>query len=715
MPRVTRAQLRAQAEGGPQIIHDDFERSPTTEHHEYDPFSTEVSNRPPLAEIYASSTPGPELVQAEQEPFINNNTGLEKGKSRKKNKLDLVLPNNENCPRNTGQEVLEDERHSDTSSASGVAAQGLRKDEPVPETFQTPTDTARSRTPLRAAAKEANMSLSRSLKEFAAVPGLAAKTPKFDPVVHTEMSSTGQAAKESVEDSFVGSIKKRTPARMVESRDLTGDGPDSFVEDIISRSPSKYAARIEDSVEAMDALEEAIEQVSEELPKDIGKGLGSPVQTRTPKAITPRTTVGPSLQKSSAESSQPTRKVAGPAASATSSASTTTTSVPGKAISHTAAPSASSARPQPRTPAGANLKRPSLSAKVVASAGHAEPAQPKAARPPTTTAASRTSSTALSTSKPGFVPTKSAKPPTKSTFTLPGAAVSAKLKAQREERLKKQEAEAEAEAARKRTEFKARPVPKAITAAVTGKGRNSSILPRETAASKARMSMMAAKEDEDGKENAGPASRKVVGGSAGSVKGASSAARKSGVAWSNQSGLSVTKTRTDAYSATGVASRADKSTVPANSSARRRNTTAYTAAPLKTRRSSVQTRATLPGSASGCEGLRNGKPTTASAMATTTTATSKGKEVFSRGKIAEDDLLKQKREKEEAARRARAEAAERGRLASREWAERQRKRKFMMMGMEGEGKAKRGEDGKAAMLKDAGKHVVVDDDALARD
>lgn len=710
MPRVTRAQLRAQAEWGPQIIHEDFERSPTTEHHEYDPFSTEVSNRPPLAEIHANSTPGPELVQAEQEPFINNTTGLEKGKARMKNKLDLVLPNNENCPRNTGQEVLEDERHSDTSSAPGVAAEGLRKDEPVPETFQTPTDTAGPRMLLSVAAKEANRSLSRSPEEFAAVPGLAAKTPKFDPVVHTEMSSTGQAAKESEENSFVGSIKKRTPARMVESRDPTGEGPDSFVEDIISRSPSKYAARIEDSVEAIDALEEAIEQVSEELPKDIGEGLDSPVQTRTPKAITPRTAVGPSLQKSSAESSLPARKVAEPTASGTSSASTTTTSVPGKAISRTAAPRASSARPQPRTPARANLKRPSLSAKVAASAGHAEPTQPKAARPPTTTAANRTSSTALSTSKPGFVPNKSAKPPTKSTFTLPGAAVSAKLKAQREERLKKQEAEAEA--ARKRTEFKARPVPKTVIAAVTGKGRNSSILPRETAASKARMSMMAAKEGDDGKENAGPASRKVVGGSAGSVKGASSVARKSVVPWSNQSGLSVTKTRTGASSATGVANRADKSTVPANSSAIRRNTTAYTA-PLKTRRSSVQTRATLPGSASGCEGLRSGKPTTANAMATTTTATCKGKEVFSRGKIAEEGLLKQKREKEEAARRARAEAAERGRWASREWAERQRQRKIMMMGMEGE--AKRAEDGKAVMLKDAGKHVVVDDDAPARD
>jgi hypothetical protein len=54
--------------------------------------------------------------------------------------------------------------------------------------------------------------------------------------------------------------------------------------------------------------------------------------------------------------------------------------------------------------------------------------------------------------------------------------------------------------------------------------------------------------------------------------------------------------------------------------------------------------------------------------------------VFSRGKLAEEDLLKQRREKEEAAKKARLEAAERGRLASREWAEKQKKRKTMMMG-----------------------------------
>ena len=44
--------------------------------------------------------------------------------------------------------------------------------------------------------------------------------------------------------------------------------------------------------------------------------------------------------------------------------------------------------------------------------------------------------------------------------------------------------------------------------------------------------------------------------------------------------------------------------------------------------------------------------------------------------MEQDERDRIKREKEEAAKKARAEAAERGRLASREWAERQRLKKM---------------------------------------
>jgi hypothetical protein len=52
----------------------------------------------------------------------------------------------------------------------------------------------------------------------------------------------------------------------------------------------------------------------------------------------------------------------------------------------------------------------------------------------------------------------------------------------------------------------------------------------------------------------------------------------------------------------------------------------------------------------------------------------KGREVFNRDKMEKEAKDRERREKEEAAKQARAQAAERGRIASREWAEKQRKK-----------------------------------------
>lgn len=56
--------------------------------------------------------------------------------------------------------------------------------------------------------------------------------------------------------------------------------------------------------------------------------------------------------------------------------------------------------------------------------------------------------------------------------------------------------------------------------------------------------------------------------------------------------------------------------------------------------------------------------------------TAKGKEVFNRVAQAKSAAEKEKREKEDAAKKARAAAAERGRQASRDWAEKQRLKKL---------------------------------------
>ncbi len=695
MPRLTRAQLRAQeAEGGPQPIHEDPEVASASPTQDHDILSSELSSRPPLGELHANNTPAQDPQQTQASPIAKKMKGPKTDKAGGKHTLDLTLANNENFLPGIVQEVLEDESQSDVSSAAELAAEDLRKDQPVPESFQVPMDTTRPRTPPSVAAKEASRSLSRSPeKRSIAVHGPAVRTPKFDPVVHAKMPS----AEQTKEDSFVQSIRK-TPSKITASQEVVGDGPDSFVEDIISRSPSKFVARIEDSVEAIDALEEAIEQVSEGLPKAIAEGLESPVKIRTPHKVKPKR----SPKQTTSRSAPSTKKSTMPSVSATISAPTTKSSVPDKPAARKPAPRLSTARPQSRPATSTNLLssvKPSLESVSVA-----------AALPPSTTTTTTTkrapSNTArhLSTSRPGFVPSKSAKAPTKSTFSLPGDAISAKLKAQREERQKKEEAEAEA--AKKRTEFKARPVPKAIATAAAGtrhaSGRVSSIsVPRDTAASRARMSLMVAKKEMESSgykdHTTGAGGARKAGAEAGfrSMRAAGPAARQSVLPPTAQFGLSVTKTRARPSIPAAASGRVNKPSVPTNSSFLRCNTKSYLTAASKTRQSSIQVQPTTCATSRTPLAASNGSPSTARSPRTTTAAaaattqgiagvdagaagrgTVKGKELFSRGKMAEEELLKQKREKEDAARKARADASERGRKASREWAERQRKRKM---------------------------------------
>jgi hypothetical protein len=690
MPRLTRAQLRAQEAGvGPQMIHEDSEAIPTTTTQDYDPFSTEVSDRPPLGEIHNSNdTPflNPELT-AQPTP-TKKGQGSSKGRTGGKENIKLVLVERENPLTSIDQVVLEDESQSEGNSAAEIAAEALRKGHHASKTTQVLiVDIVRPKTPPSTAAQEASKSLVRSPeKRLIAVQGSVVGTPRFDPTVHTEAPFAGQAALQKSEDSFVGSIKTRTPGRMMTTEQHAGDGPDSFVEDIISRSPSKYCARIEDSVEAIDALEEAIEQVAEDLPKPLDASLESPVKTSTPRATSdPRHAVLPATKR-------PAPRPKPAAATQTSARGTTVTRKP--------VPRVSSARPQARPSILTTIESRS-STQPTASTVTAKQSPPV----PTATAPKRTTGRKLSTAKPGFTPAKSSKAPTKSNFTLPGDAISAKMKAQREERLKKEE-EAKAEAAKKR-EFKARPVPKTTSApSGKGKGRISSVLPRETAASRARMSLMAARKDEEGKENIGPAAKNVVSGSglASLRSGSGSAARKSiQPSTTPQSSLSIGKMRPRASvpNMTTTTGRVTKRTiVPTNPSTARRATADYGAAiktrhPIlllratlsKPRQSGTQPKSTRGNHRGGPDGSSSGsKPTTAltattTPPTTTTTAvagakgTAKGREVFSRGKLAEEEQQKQKREKEAAARKARAEASERGRLASRQWAEKQKQRK----------------------------------------
>ena len=84
---------------------------------------------------------------------------------------------------------------------------------------------------------------------------MTSKTPKFDPELHAP-AIDHLSDNCSGEDSFVDSIKTRSPIKL--SSDPSSD---SLIQSTKSRSSARRASRIEDSVEAMDALEDAIEEV----------------------------------------------------------------------------------------------------------------------------------------------------------------------------------------------------------------------------------------------------------------------------------------------------------------------------------------------------------------------------------------------------------------------------------------------------------------------
>jgi len=220
------------------------------------------------------------------------------------------------------------------------------------------------------------------------------------------------------------------------------------------------------------------------------------------------------------------------------------------------------------------------------------------------------------------------KPAALPTFKLPGEAIAAKLKAAKEARMKKEE-----EAPTKKPAFKARPAPKVkeVTAVV-----------RQTNASRARESLMS----------------KSVNGLPPAAAPSTTLRRTTTVRESTNSRPSM--------SANKRLSMAPTRTTPA------------TVAPKPRPQSMIITSRPSQLSSKPRPSLSS-KPiqprtTLAPAAGKSTSSTAKGREVFQRAAIEKAETEKARKEKEDAAKKARAEAAERGRIASREWAEKQKKR-----------------------------------------
>ncbi|KAI7278690.1 hypothetical protein KC345_g5833 [Hortaea werneckii] len=338
----------------------------------------------------------------------------------------------------------------------------------------------------------------------------------------------------------------------------------------------------------------------------------------------------------------------------------------------------SSARPRPSTARQSTVSKPVVErSQRVPSTGTQKPATEKNDKP-----THQKKEATIPHSKPRPVnlsfptpppPPKSKKAPTTSTFQLPGEAVAAKLKAAREERMKK---EADQPEDKKPSTFKARPAPAL---------RKTPSVVRQTNATKARESMVNPKPSASAASSAGLKRAITVSMGSASTNRPKATLPPRPTTKPEDKTLKVAKrptpTPTAAAGPTPSSSRPSSLTTRTSSASRPSISTRPGPAPTSTTSTSLSTSSSAPPAPAGPTArMSSAASAGAQQHRILSKGTAKGKEIFHRALLAKEAAGKEKREKEEAARRAREVAAERGRVASREWAEKQRVRKLGMMG-----------------------------------
>lgn len=463
---------------------------------------------------------------------------------------------------------------------------------------------------------------------------LATAMPKVIKSLRTDTPGKRSTSnKENVEP--VEPINATTPASTVDSPEVQPSPAsqqtpldDAVTQPVTSPSTSHISNdKKEDPVETLDILDEAVDKTKPEVPE----ALVPSGKTQT--------------EKPTGEAEKPKKAKPVPVVRLTKAAAARLSMAQGANTDASKAPASTRPRPSIMPARAGNVRQSVVPA---ASSKRIPPTTSNAKAPATKTSPRSKKETVIPHSKPRPVslsfPTpppaaKSSKAPTKSTFQLPGEAVAAKLKAAREERAKR-EATAAASKDEKRPAFKARPVPNTL---------NKTPSVRHTAASRAR----------------DPA--------------------KAGEVAPKPSTSTSTTTTGHKRSNTISTSKPRPSTVPSSSSATTKPSAPSTLTVQKRPRpSSMHVSSTTASAATAAPAPRNPSISSSSGAASrpstariTSGASSKGKEVYARFGAARDAAENEKREKEDAARKARAAAAEKGRAASREWAEKQRVKKMV--------------------------------------
>jgi hypothetical protein len=426
-----------------------------------------------------------------------------------------------------------------------------------------------------------------------------------------------------------------------------------------SRSPSKSPMRIEESIEALDALEEALENVG----KAVSHYDQSTDEKSPRKKAVPRGAATPSAQAKTPRKTPLALRVSRTPSAAPKSIKPTNNSL-ARAASLRVAPVKEIRKPSDTTDYLASKRRP-------VSVSFPTPPPPPKGRAPTKPTfqlssdavaaklkvqkedrqkreAEREAGGAPLKQRPISMPpvAKSTKAPTKATFVLPGEAIAAKLRAQKEERLKREVESTSTE------QPKARPVSISMapgtvksTKPVT---KASFQLPGEAVAAKLR----AQREERQKREEEAEAAKKA----AAAPRARPLSMRKPvTLPTRSQPGLSIPPPP------------------PPRSDSLQPPETLRSSSLSSNKRNSIQ----LTRSTSVSTTTSNRSSLVVKAIVTPVDAVQqklKGSEVFNRDRNEKDAKDRERKDKEEAAKQARAQAAERGRIASREWAERQRRK-----------------------------------------
>jgi hypothetical protein len=436
-----------------------------------------------------------------------------------------------------------------------------------------------------------------------------------------------------------------------------------------SRSPSKSPMRIEASIEALDALEEALENVGKAVSHfDKTTEEKSPRKKAFPKDATApgaRTKTPRKTPMASRVSRAPTaapismKPMSKPVSSGIARASSVRVAPAAKEVRKDSTDTmdylASKRRPvsvsfptPPPPPKGRAPTKATFQLSSEATAAKLKAQKEERLKREAEREAAGAPIKPRPISMPPVPITRSTKPLTKATFQLPGEAIAAKLKAQKEERLKR-----EAESAQG-VQPKARPVsismPPPTVKSTKPLTKATFQLPGEAVAAR----LKAQREERQKREEEAEAAKKAA-----PPKPRPTIARKPVVLPTRaQPGVTIPPPAPKSESL-------QPPPQPQRSSS------------LTSKRSSIGPPPRSTSTSTTASNPNRNSLLISKAVVTPVDAVQqklKGKEVFDRDRQEKEAKDRERREKEEAAKMARAQAAERGRAASREWAERQRRK-----------------------------------------